>query len=359
MRMRKSLIGSWVALMLATALAPSAIKAQQVRATNDGIEVRLDPDPLSPVIATLQAGVVLEWIEESGAYYAVSIPGEPGEEDRVGWVLSSEVELIVDAAADPVTLVIPGATPSGAVSGIPTLQEQYNRAAARSAGGRKKAIQGVGLAAASVTLFALLVNVDVGEPASYASRSAYEYALDRESSAGSVRDVAIIGGAAIAAYGVAQHFLGRREMGELELELPQEAAPSMQAQYEQANQRRSSGRKRVFWGGGLALASNVAVALYPVPIAEDYDGPEEFQNAVGRRDSVKTGRNWVTALAVVLGAWGAVDWVFGARDIARIEETARTATIPVPSGSHGGTVAPRLFVGLSDVGPAVGLNWVW
>lgn len=363
MRVRNSMLWSFVALLLlAAALAPSAVSAQQARATNDGTEVRIDPDPLSDVIATLEAGVVLEWVGESGDYYAVSIPGGPGEDDIVGWVLASELELLGGAVLpDTTDLLIPGGgTPLGGAD-IPDLQEQYDRAVERRAAGMGKAIQGLGLAAATGAMFSIIVEaeVEVDNRDSYRSAAAYQEAVDKKSSAGSLRDLAIMGGAAVAAYGVAQYILGRQKMNELRLELPRTADPTMQEQYDQANSRRLSGRKKVIWGGALILASNGTVAAFGEPVAENYATPSEYESAVDRRNTIKTGRNWMTAAGILLGAWGTVDWLLGARDMSRIEDTARTSARAVPFGAGGDAATPSVFVGLSDLGPAVGLNWTW
>lgn len=352
MRVRNTKVWPCVALLfLAGVAAPFAVSAQQARATNDGTEVRIDPDPLSDVIATLEAGVVLQWLGESGDYYAVSIPGGPGEDDIVGWVLASELELLGGTRPDTTDLLMPGggAPPGG--GDIPDLQAQYDRAAERRAGGMGKAIQGLGMAAASSALFAIIVKaeVEVNDRQSYPTSAAYQEALDRKSSAGGIRDLAIMGGAAVAAYGVTQYILGRQKMNELRLELPRTADPTMQEQYDQANARRLSGRKKVIWGGALILASNGVVAAFGEPVAEDYADSSDYDSAVDRRNTIKTGRNWMTAAGILLGAWGAVDWLFGARDMSSIEDTARTSA----------RATPRLFVGLSDFGPAVGLNWTW
>ena len=74
--------------------APAPASAQQVRALSDGAAVRLDPSDSSPVIANLAPGATLDWIGESGPYHIVSIPGQPGEDDLIGYVLASEVEVV-------------------------------------------------------------------------------------------------------------------------------------------------------------------------------------------------------------------------------------------------------------------------
>ena len=363
MRVWNSMVWSFVALLLlVAALAPSEVSAQQARATNDGTEVRIDPDPLSDVIATLEAGVVLQWVGESGDYYAVSIPGGPGEDDIVGWVLASELELLGGAVLpDTTDLLIPGGgTPLGGAD-IPDLQQQYDQAVERRAAGMSKAIQGLGLAAATGAIFALFAKpeFEVNDQQSYATESLYQEAVDRNSSAGNLRDLAIMGGAAVAAYGVAQFILGRQRMNELRLELPRAADPTMQEQYDHANARRLTGRTRVIWGGALILASNGTVAAFSQPVAEDYATASEYESAVDRRNTIKTARNWMTAAGILLGAWGTFDWLMGARDMSTIEDAARTSARAVPFGAGGDAATPSVFVGLSDLGPAVGLNWTW
>ena len=94
-----------MAVLLAAA---SPLQSQQVRTVSDDTAIRLDPDPESPVIATLPAGTDLNWVGESGGWYTVSFTG-PGGEDLLGYVLSGEVQVM----GDPPSSATPPPGPPG------------------------------------------------------------------------------------------------------------------------------------------------------------------------------------------------------------------------------------------------------
>ena len=81
-------------LLAVAAFVPADAGAQQVRIVADGTAIRLDPNETSPIIVELASGTVLNYTGESGAWYAVSVAGDPGQEEVIGYVLASEVELV-------------------------------------------------------------------------------------------------------------------------------------------------------------------------------------------------------------------------------------------------------------------------
>lgn len=59
--------------------------------------VRLDPESNSPVIETLQRGVVLKSMEKRGEWYAVELPGSEQDYSRMGYVHQSMVRTAAEA----------------------------------------------------------------------------------------------------------------------------------------------------------------------------------------------------------------------------------------------------------------------
>ena len=336
--------------------------AQQVRATSSGVEVRLDPSDSSPVIATLEEGAVLEWIGESGPYYAVSIPGPPGQDNLVGYVLASQVETV--AAGDPaVTGAPPPPTTAPAAMSIPGLQAQYNRAQQQRADGQKRAIQGAGLAIAAQATFSITAHFEVEDREQYPSQEAYDDAVSRNSAATSVKDGAIMAGAALAAYGIATYVLGWRTMENLALDLPAQAEPALQEQYAEANGKVRSGRSKVIGGAALVAGSYATLNFVPwlgVPEPGDFDTSADYLSAVDRRNTAETFGSWFTAAGAVVAVWGGTQWFLGARKMAEIEDTAaQTTAMAHPRGLRDVLAEPRLHVGRKHGRTEFALNWAW
>lgn len=346
------------ALLLAIAMiAPEDALAQQVRVIADGTAIRLDPSASSPVITTMGSGTVLDHVGESGEWLAVSIAGAPGQDEVIGYVLASEVEL-VGAGAPPTT------QPSGAppVVGIPDLQRQYREARQRRSSGVGKVIWGLVLAGGSYAALEFVPPLQVPVPEDYDDADSYQSALDRRSTAETGRSVATALGAALGAWGVSQIAFGWRDMRSLELELPRSAGPSLQQQYGDAFRMRSSGRRKVFWAIFLPLVAYGTVEWIPyfgVPETEDYDNADDFQAAQTRRDRAETARSWANILGIGLGGWGVTQWVIGARRMSQIEATARMSALSVPLRPTVAGNPVELFANRRGGRTQFGINWSW
>ena len=340
----------WTTFLGAGAAAKPA-SAQQVEVVANETVLRLDPDAASPVIATLPAGTVLEWVGESGPYFAVSVPGPPGQENLVGYVLASEVAVV----GMPRTS---SAAPGGGMA-IPGVEEQHAAAKANRSAGLKRAVQGAGLAATAQLSVSLFFEVEDRE--SYEDDAAYQAAQDREETAGTVKKVALIGGAALAAYGIGRYVLGWSKMSQLEREFPEATTPPLDRQYAEATLNRSLGRRKVVLGAILAGGAFAAVEWIPyfgVPDPEDFDDALEFQSAVNRRNDAETARQWIMGAGSVLGVWGVAQWVLASQKMGDVEELSRMSALSMPLQS--GSERPvRLFVGRADSRTQFGVAWNW
>ena len=340
----------WMSFLAAGAAAEAA-SAQQVEITANETAVRLDPSDTSPVITTLSAGTVLEWVGESGPYYAVSVPGPPGQENLVGYVLASEVAVV--------GMPQPSGTSGGGMA-IPSVEEQYANAKRSRSSGVTRAAQGAAMAATAQVSLSIFFEAEGEE--SYEDEAAYQAALDREESASSVKNVALIGGAALAAYGVGRYVLGWRKMAELEREFPEATTPPLERQYAEAALSRTLGKRKVFWGALLAAASFGTVELVPyfsAPEAEDFEEASEFQSAVNRREDAETARNWVTGAGAVLGVWGLAQWVLASQKMGEVEELSGMTTLSMQLASSGTELPINLFVGRADARTQFGVAWSW
>ena len=345
-----------VALILfaVAAFVPSDAGAQQVRIVADGTAIRLDPNETSPIIVELASGTVLDYTGESGAWYAVSVAGDPGQDDVIGYVLASEVELVGVGS-------VPTTGP-GPVIGIPGLQEQYEDARAHRSSGVGKVIWGLVLAGSSYAALEFVPPLQVPVPEDYDDADSYQSALDRRSTAETGRSVATALGAALGAWGATQIAMGWRNMRSLELELPRSAGASLQEQYGDAFRMRSSGRKKVLWAVLLPLVAYGTVEWVPyfgVPDPEDFDNAEDFDAAVDRRDRAETARSGINLLGAGLGGWGATQWVLGARKMSQIEATARMSALSVPVGRFVAEAPVELFTNRRGARTQFGISWRW
>ncbi len=355
-----------VAVLLA---ATSPLQSQQVRTVSDDTAIRLDPAPESPVIATLPAGTDLSWVGESGGWYTVSLTG-PGGEELLGYVLSSEVQVLGEPPSSatsppgaPGPLPPVGVPPSGRLAGIPDVEQQYENERNRRSSGLKKLIWGIALIGASNAALDMIPALQVPEPEDYDTADDYQSALDRRDNAETGRSVVSGLGGALIGWGAIQFGWGWRRMSILEVDLPRQGEAPLEVQYAEANERRMSGRGKFFWGLFLMGSSYAAAEWIPalgVPVEEEYDDPAEYQDALDRRDRVETIRRWTMVGGGALGAWGAAQWVRGARRMAQIEATARMASLDLPLSPRDSDLAPELFVDRDRRGRTeVGLQWTW
>ena len=347
------------ASLLALVGAPEAASAQQVEVIADETPLRLDPDAGSPAIATLPAGAVLEWVGESGSWYAVSVPGPPGQEDLIGYVQASQVR--VSGAPQPAagTPPPPGLPTTGMP--IPGVQQQHGIAKQNRATGARRAVQGAALAATAEVSVSLMFEVEDRE--SYEDEAAYQAAQDRQETAHGVRNAALVVGGALVAYGIGRYVMGWRKMAELEEQYPEATTPPLDRQYAEASLNRSLGRRKLVWGIILAGASYATVEFVPhfaAPNAEDFEDPTEYQSALNRRDKAVTVRNWVGGAGAALGVWGLAQWVLSAQKMAEIEEISQmTTALAVPVEPLGLGSPVKLFVGRSGARTQLGLAWSW
>ncbi len=325
-----------------------AATAQQVEIIAETV-LRLDPDGSSPVIATLPTGTVLEWVGESGPYFAVSVPGPPGQENLVGYVLASEVSVV--GAPQPAA----GNPAAGAGGGmpIPNVQQQHAAAKQSRSAGMNRAVQGAAVAATaqlSVSIF-----FEAEERNSYEDEAAYQAAQDREDTAVSVKNVALVGAAALVAYGIGRSAFGWRKMAELEREFPEATTQPLDRQYAEATLNRSLGKRKVFWGVLLGAASFATIEYVPYfaqPQEEDFEDIMEFESAADRHDKALTVRNWVMGTGGILGGWGIAQWVLAAQELGEVEELSRITALARP-------LEANLFVGRAGARTQLGVAWSW
>ena len=350
MKLKLGLVGAGIMFIGVSFAAPALASAQQVRALSDGAAVRLDPSDSSPVIANLAPGATLDWIGESGPYHIVSIPGQPGEDDLIGYVLASEVEVVGAASG--------GGNPSMTGAGIPDIHVQYERSKARRSSGLKRWLWGGAMAA--IAIATTKVVFEAGDEDAYADSASHQAAVDRHSSARTVRNAVALAGAGLLTWGAADYVLGSRDMVTMEGELPALADPALEVQYEEAAARRASGKGKFLWGAGMAGGSYVTVKWLPwlgVPEREDYDTEWEYLSAVHRRDRTETANRWFIGVGSLLAVWGAADWVIGSRKMAEIEAISRVTASPAPRGTPAARVGPELFVRRVVGRTEIGLAW--
>ncbi len=355
MKLKPGLVGAGIMILGASLAAPAlgygVASAQQVRALGSGAAVRLDPSDSSPVIANLAAGATLDWIGESGPFHIVSIPGQPGEDDLIGYVLAAEVEIVGGLSA--------GAPPSATGSVIPDIHAQYERSKARRSSGVKRSFWGGSLAVLAIATTQILFAA--ADEDAYADSASHQAAVDRHSTAGTVRNVLLLSGAGLLTWGAADYLLGSRDIETMEGELPTLADPALEVQYSDASARRGSGKRKFTWGAIMAGGSYATVRWLPwlgAPDRADYDTEWEYLSAVDRRDRTETANRWFIGVGSVLGVWGMVDWVLGSRKISEIEAISRVSAAPGLRRIPVAGVGPDLFVRRAPLGRTeIGLAW--
>ncbi len=354
MKLKHGLVGAGL-MFLGVSFAAPAIghglaSAQQVRALGNGAAVRLDPSDSSPVVANLAAGATLDWIGESGPYHIVSIPGQPGEDDLIGYVLATEVEVVGTVSA--------GAQPPATGSVIPDIHAQYERSKARRSSGLKRWFWGGTLAVVAIATTGIVF--EAGDEDAYADSASHQAAVDRHATARTVRNAVLLGGAGLLSWGAADYILGRRDMETMEGELPTLASPALEEQYRDATARRESGKRKFLWGTIMAGGSYATVRWLPwlgVPDRADYDTEWQYLSAVHRRDRTETANNWFIGVGSVLGVWGAVDWVLGSRKKSEIEAISRVTALPSRQGTTVAEGGPDLFIRRALGRTEIGLVW--
>ena len=342
---------------LAVGLGSEAASAQQVEVVANETALRLDPDGASPVIATLEAGAVLEWVGESGPYYAVSVPGPPGQENLVGYVLASEVA-VVGASRPGAPAPGPGA-PGGGMA-IPGVEEQHASAKASRSAGLNRAAQGAAVAATAQVSISIFYEAEEREY--YETEAEYQAAKEKEEDGNNIKTVALIGAGALVAYGLGRYVLGWRKMAELEREFPEATTPPLDRQYAEASLNRSLGRRKALWGTLLAGASFATVEWVPHfadPKPEDYQIAGEFRDAVSRRENAEMARNWIMGAGGVLGVWGIAQWILASQRMGEVEELQRMTALPSPLRSLGPGSPVNLFVDGDGARTRFGVAWSW
>ena len=365
MQLKHGLVGAGI-MVLGVSLAVPAFgygvaSAQQVRALGSGAAVRLDPSDSSPVIANLAAGATLDWIGESGPYHIVSIPGQPGEDDLIGYVLAAEVEIVGGVSAGvpgvPGGVPPPGVPPPTTGSLIPDIHAQYERSKARRSSGLERSLRGGTLAIVAIATTQIVFAV--ADEDAYADSASHRAAVDIHSGAATVRNAFILSGVGLLAWGAADYVLGRRDIEAMEAELPTLADPGLEVQYADASARRGSGKRRFTWGAIMAGGSYATVRWLPwlgVPDRADYDTEWQYLSAVHRRDRTETANRWFIGVGGVLGIWGALDWVLGSREMSEIEAISRLTAAPglrrIPVDAAGPDLFVRRALGRTEIGLA-------
>ena len=345
----------WASLLGAIGSGAREASAQQVEVVGDETAVRLDPNATSPAIATLPAGAVLEWVGESGPYYLVTVPGAPGQDDLIGYVLASELEVVGTSPGGPGS---PSPGPNAAMP-VPGVGQQHANAKRSRANGLKRAAQGAAVATAAE--LTISIGFEVEDEDSYADSDSYQSAQDRRSKAETFTNVALIGAAALVAYGIGSYVTGWRKMAGLEREFPEATTPPLDRQYAEAKLGRSLGRRKILIGGLLAGAAYGSTEWVPglaVPKSEDFKTDVAYQNAVDKREKVERGRNWVVGGGGVLVAWGLAQWFLAGQKMGEIEDMSRMG-ISAHSGSSGSRPAVNLFVDRADARTRLGVAWRW
>ncbi len=357
--------GAAAILFLIAAIAPVDADGQQVRIVADSTEIRLDPRDSSPIITTMASGTLLDWVGESGAWYAVSIAAAPGQDDVIGYVLASDVELVdvtAPPANEPPAVPVPTAVPGGATLSVSSLEERYNDERERRSSGVSKLIWGLIVIGGSHAALEFVPPLQVPVAEDYDDADAYQSAVDRRETAESGRSIATVLGAALGAWGAGQIGFGWWNMRSLELELPRSAGPTLQEQYGDAFRMRSSGRRKVFWAVLLPIVAYGTVEWVPyfeAPKTEDFENAEDFRAAETRRDRAETAKSWTYRLGTGLGGWGITQWVLGARKMSQIEASARTAALSVPLGPSVAEAPFELFASRRGARARIGISWSW
>ena len=354
MKLKHGLVGAGIMILGVSFASPAlgfgVASAQQVRALGSGAAVRLDPSDSSPVIANLAAGATLDWIGESGPFHIVSIPGQPGEDDLIGYVLAAEVEIVGSVSA--------GAPSPATGSVIPDIHAQYERSKARRSSGLKRSLWGGTLAIVAIATTRIVFAA--ADEDAYADSASHQAAVDRHSTAGTVRNALLLSGAGLLTWGAADYVLGSRDLETMEGELPTLASPALEVQYGEASARRGSGKRKFLWGAIMAGGSYATVKWLPwlgVPDREDYDTEWEYLSAVDRRDRTETANGWFIGVGSVLGVWGALDWVRGSRKMSEIEAISRVSAAPALQRTPVAVAGPDLFVRRALGRTEIGLAW--
>ena len=357
MKLKHGLVGAGIMVLGVSLAAPAlgygAASAQQVRALGSGAAVRLDPSDSSPVIANLAAGATLDWIGESGPYHIVSIPGQPGEDDLIGYVLAAEVEIVGGVSAG-----VPGGVPPTATgSVIPDIHAQYERSKERRSSGVKRSLRGGTLALVAIATTQIVFAA--ADEDAYADSASHQAAVDIHSGAATVRNAFILSGVGLLAWGAADYLLGSRDIEAMEAELPTLADPALEVQYADASARRGSGKTRFIWGAVMAGGSYATVRWLPwlgAPDRADYDTEWQYLSAAHRRDRTETANRWFIGVGSVLGVWGALDWVLGSRKMSEIEAISRVSALPglrrIPVAGAGPDLFVRRALGRTEIGLA-------
>ena len=305
--MRQHFLGLAALLVVSTGFFganPQDASAQQIRVIAEETQVRLGPNPDSPIAATLGA------------------------------------------------------------SSIPVLQPQYAEADAMGSSGRTKIFVGLALVGTSWAALQFLPFLSVPDKDDYADNSSYQDALDRRSNAETGQKVAAGLGLAVSAWGLGQVIRASRMRAAVDLEARRAAAPGVELRYAIARERIASGRKKLLWGIALAGASYATVQWVPylaAPDARNYNDQPSYQAALDRRTNAVRVRNGAMVLSGALGAWGIYQWRAGSSEVAAIdaEVGVRSAALDLPLSAAHSDVAIGLFATPVGQRTAIGFQLIW
>ena len=131
-------------------------------------------------------------------------------------------------------------------AGIPDIHVQYERSKARRSSGLKRWLWGGAMAA--IAIATTKVVFEAGDEDAYADSASHRAAVDRHSSARTVRNAVALAGAGLLTWGAADYILGSRDMVTMEGELPALADPALEVQYEEASREARVGEEEVSSG---------------------------------------------------------------------------------------------------------------
>lgn len=206
-------------------LSVSNAYAQTVRVVAGDAAVRLKPDPNSSVIATVQAGAILQVRSKEGFWYSVSLPAESQGVLRVGYISVTDVEVFGSSGS----LTTPPANPAAGSLSQADWKARFDQIQRRRSAGKKKfwigtiaESVGLGLLAYWSTNEVTCDRFNCYDSISYGVANAGGYLL--------------LGGGVISTWGIFQWIFANGDLNALELEMKRSqstttAAPQLNATY--------------------------------------------------------------------------------------------------------------------------------
>ena len=224
-RIKMSFASAVLLPVLLLGSTPRIAAGQEVRVIAQEAAVRLDPSPNSVVIMNVTVGTMLEFVQQSGAWFIVNLPNEPGYPRRIGYISASDAELF--GVLPPKTDSTPPAredpeplqrvAPPAQGLGMPLeWQERYDRAVSRRSGGKRKLWMGVGGIVASWAVLQFVYTVPV--VTDFSDLSAWTAAVNNRETALRVTQAVWVGGAGLSVWGLIEWLGAKGDISDLEIE---------------------------------------------------------------------------------------------------------------------------------------------